>query len=148
MRKLFFVATVLTAFLLAACKPSSDLTKMALSRLPSVVTHELSEKENIRGEIKLADVKTVFDSDSLCIVQCVAVCTDSLGAETRLPLRYVFVRDAFMSLAKGRPAYNEGLFGANLLSEKEIEDMHKVIASGGPRSYDYYVGVTLPVEGI
>lgn len=127
-----------------ACKPSSDLNRLALSRLSSVVNRDLAEKENVEGEINLTSVKTVFDSDSLCIVQCLAVCEDSMG--TSFPLRYILVRDAFMSMAKGRPVYCDGLFGAKLLSDDEIKAIHKEIAEGGPRSYEYYVGITLPIE--
>lgn len=148
MRKILCFVFLLAGILMTACKPSSDLNRLAMSRLDSVVSRDLAEKENLEGTIKLTDVKTVFDSDSLCIVQCLAVCKDSLGTETALPLRYILVHDFFMSIAKGHTVYSEGLFGANLLSDDEVKGIHKEIAEGGPRSYEYYVGVTLPIEDI
>ena len=127
------IVTVLSAL---ACQSRSALGKMAVSRIQKVVEREFSEKMGIDGGLEIKDVESVYDCDSLCMVQCMAVYADSAGTKTLFPLRYVLVRDVFMSMATGRPVYNEGLYFSEILSKEQMKAKRREIEEHGSKTYE------------
>ena len=146
MRKNLCIACALAAILAIGCSRHSGLGVKALPRLQKVVDREMSEKMHVKGRIKLKGVKTIYDCDSLCLIQCMAVYTDSLGAKSNYPLRYVYIRDNFMSMATGHPTYNEGLFYSEPLTGGQIKTKRTEIREQGAVFYENLVGVTLPIR--
>ena len=145
-RKFILIALSLAALLAGACQSRSELEKMAASRLPQVVEREFRDKMGIVGVLELAKLKTVYDRDWLCLLQCVAVYPDSTGTTTVFPLRYVLIKDQFMSLATGKPSFNEGLFFSELLTDQQIKSKRKELAAQGSNASANFIGMTLPVS--
>ena len=101
------------------------------------------------GEIKnleIRDLETIYSCDSLVIFQLTAKAEVSNGEAVAGPLRYIFLKDKFMTLATGKPVYCEGVFGTTLLDKKRIADFRVKMDEEGKRGYSYFVGITSPVN--
>ena len=56
-------------------------------------------------------------------------------------IRYIFIKDSFVSAISGKPTYYEAVRGADYLSRKEIKDFIKKMDEGGTDLYQQYLAM-------
>ena len=86
------------------------------------------------------------DSDSLCIIHFQAVAKDPAGKDYSFPVRYVFLRDNFMSAAKGHPVYMDMVTGSPTMTTDEVQKLKTYCDENSHDLYVYYAGVASPID--
>lgn len=146
MRRILLFISGVVLLLLQACSSQPAIEKLAMHRLPKAVEASLKRELSLSGQAEIVAPQTVYVCDSLCIIHCEAVTQDASGHEIRLPVRYVFLRDVFMSAVSGTPYYAELVSGAPYLDKKEIGLLKRSCAEDGAKIYITYTGIANPVR--
>ncbi len=145
MKGILSICLILAMMGLAACHRETGLEKMALQRLP------VGLEKAVRQQLPYTDVRverplTLYDCDSLCVIQCEAVAKDAQGETVRFPVRYAFLLDVVMSAAEGHRVYCESVMGGPVLDEEEIRKTREVLAEKGTETYRYYLAASTNIE--
>ena len=138
---------ILALMLPVACQRRTGLEKMAMNRLPVALD------KAVREQLPYTDVRvekpfTLYDCDSLCVIQCEAIAKDPRGEEVRFPVRYAFLLDVVMSAAHGHRIYCESVTGSAVLDEDELQKTVEMMAGKGSETYYYYVAASTPIEEV
>jgi hypothetical protein len=136
------------SFLLLAASCSSSpkgLESMAMERLPDALEKAMEDQMSVKGGARIQSPETIFDCDSLCIIHFQAVAKDPSGNEYSFPVRYVFLRDVFMSAAEGHPVYSEMVAGSPTMDRGEVEKLKEYCREHSDELYVYYAGAASPI---
>lgn len=98
------------------------------------------------GDSEVKDLKLIYDCDSLCIFQGHAIGKTEEGQLIKESIRYIFVKDSFVSAISGKPTYYEAVRGADYMSGKEIKDFKRKMYEGGTNLYQQYLAMGDMVE--
>ena len=132
--------------LLASCSSSPEgLGKMAMKRLPDALEMAMEDQMSVKGGARIQSPEIIFDCDSLCIIHFQAVAKDPSGKEYSFPVRYVFVRDAFLSAAEGHPVYSELVTGSPTMDRSEVEKLKEYCREHSDELYVHYAGAANPI---
>ena len=139
---------LLAAVLLAAvsCSSGQGLEKLALKRMPKALEKAMEEQMYLSGGAKIKSIETIYDCDSLCIIHFQAVAKDPSGKEFSFPVRYIFVRDMFMSAAEGHPVYSEMVTGSPTMDREEVKKLKESCRENSDGLYVYYAGATTRID--
>ena len=132
--------------LLASCSSKSGLEDMALGFLPDKVEESMSIYLGSVKRPEIIDVRLVYDSDSICVIQCVASSADASGNNMSQPMRYVFARDSFMSMAKGSDVYVHAAVGAKYLDDDGIKEFRQKMDDKSRNLYVTYLSMCDPIK--
>lgn len=144
-KKYLLLLSVVVMGLAAACTSKPALETMAYKRLPKALEAKMSEELSISGGADIHEPVTMYASDSLCIIQFMAVVKDPQYEGYCFPVRYAFVRDMVLSYATGRPAYAEYMSGCSVMDKDEIKATKARYKEKAKSNYDYYVAFAIPV---
>ena len=135
------------ALLLAAsCSSRKGLEGMAMERLPKALEKAMEEQMSLKGGARIQSPETIYDCDSLCMIQFQAVAKDPSGKDFSFPVRYIFLHDTFLSAAKGHPVYLEMVTGCPEMNRKELKALKESCRETSDDLYVYYAGVATPVN--
>ena len=129
-----------------SCCTSRSFQKRAERQLPVSLRAELSFQGADTASIQIHHLKTVYADDSVSLLQFTAVYNDSTGAEQQLDLRYIYLFDRFMSVAEGRPVFNEAFRQIPCMPDKKIKEARRTARKTGESVYRSVFGATLPVR--
>lgn len=93
------------------------------------------------GDSEVKDLQLIYDCDSLCIFQGHAIGKTEEGQLIKESIRYIFVKDSFVSAISGKPTYYEAVRGADYMSGKEIKDFKRKMDEGGTNLYQQYLAM-------
>ena len=91
-------------------------------------------------------VKLIYDSDSLCVIQCRAGAKDAYGQMRNETVRYFFVEDVYMTRASGVPAYGDLVVGGKYLKGREIREFRKKMQYKAEETYLYYLSSSRSID--
>lgn len=134
------------ALILLSCG-GRGLAPIAQKHLQSKVNEEMSTFLGVVGDSEIKDLKLIYDCDSLCIFQGHAVGKNEEGQLIKESIRYIFVKDSFVSAISGKPTYYEAVRGADYMSGKEIKDFKRKMDEGGTDLYQQYLAMGDMVDG-
>ena len=93
----------------------------------------------------ISDIESVYDCDSICVIQCKAFAKDENGEYHGDTIRYFFVKDTFMTNATGTPVYGDLVMGGQYLDRKGKKSFCKTMRTGGTEKYLYYLCMVSPL---
>ncbi len=96
--------------------------------------------------MQIRDVKTIYENDSICLLQCRVDAQDSMGKKEMLEYHYVYLWDRFMSYAERRAVFNDAIIDAHCLSDERIERFRRELNEDGGSLYDGIFGETAPIK--
>ena len=129
-----------------SCTSHSGLEKKAMQRLPEALESAMEEQMSLKGGADIQSPVTVYDCDSLCIIQFKAVARDPSAKDYSFPVRYIFLRDVVMSAATGHPVYADMVVGCPDMDKEELASFKKSCIEKANELYIYYVGATIPID--
>ena len=130
----------------ASCASTPGLEKKAMARLPKALESAMEDQMSVKGGARIQSLETIYDSDSLCIIHFQAVARDPSGKDYDFPVRYVFLRDNFMSAAEGHPVYMDMVTGSPTMTPDEVDKLKESCAENSHDLYVYYAGVATPID--
>ena len=140
------LSCIAALILAASCLSGSGLEKMAMERIPTALEKAMEDQMGLKGGARIKTPETIYDCDSLCIIQFKAVADDPSGKEFSFPVRYIFLRDSFMSAAKGHPVYSEMVIGCPEMDREEVRKLKESCRETGSELYVYYAGAATPID--
>lgn len=133
------------ALLALACSHKSPLASLALRQMPTSLDAAMREQmETVEAPI-IKGVRVIYDTDTLCVVQCKAKAKDAYGMFRSETIRYFFVEDTFVTHASGEPSYGDLVAGGKYLKGKAIKAFQKEMDQKARESYLYYLSASRPV---
>ncbi len=140
-----FILIIACSLILFSCS-KGGLAPIAKNHLQAKVNEEMSTFLGVIGDTEIKDLKLIYDCDSLCIFQGFAIGKTSEEKIIKEPIRYIFVKDSFVSAISGKPTYYEAVRGADYMSGKEIKDFKRKMDEGGTNLYQQYLAMGDMVE--
>lgn len=143
MNKLLLALSVLLA--VACGRNSGSLYDIALEQMPISVERGMRDYMSVVEKPVISDIELVYDCDSICVIQCKAFAKNEDGEYLGDTVRYYFVKDNFMTRAKGSPVYGDLVMGAEYLDRKGRKSFCRSMKAGGTERYLYYLGMASPL---
>lgn len=145
--KRFLSCLLLVGVILASsCDRECKITERARRQLPLSLEYGISKYVNDFKNPQIENLKTVYQNDSICLLQFTAVYKDSRDAVKKLDLRYIYLYDRFMSIAERKPVFNEDFRNIPCLPDELIKANRKEVAKNKEVVYDDFIGTTFPVK--
>ena len=145
-RDIFYPFVFMVLFFAVSCSSGNGLEGMAMERLPKALEKAMEEQMSLKGGAQIQSPDIIYDSDSLCMIQFKAVAKDPSGKKFSFPVRYIYLRDVFMSAAKGHPIYLEMVTGCQTMNRKELKTLKESCREKSNELYIYYAGVATPIN--
>ena len=139
MRHIYFTLLIY-ALALISCG-EKGLAPIARIHLQNKVNEEMATYLGVVGDTEVKDLKLIYNCDSLCIFQGYAIGKVTEEKILKESIRYIFIKDSFVSAISGKPTYYEAVRGADYLSRKEIKDFIKKMDEGGTDLYQQYLAM-------
>ena len=117
------------------------MAPIARIHLQNKVNEEMATYLGVVGDTEVKDLKLIYNCDSLCIFQGYAIGKVTEEKILKESIRYIFIKDSFVSAISGKPTYYEAVRGADYLSRKEIKDFIKKMDEGGTDLYQQYLAM-------
>lgn len=130
----------------ASCSSRGGLEKLAMKRLPTALEKAMEVQMGVKGGAKIQSPEIIYDCDSICMIQFQALAKDSAGEDYTFPVRYIFVKDVFMSAAKGHPVYSEMVAGSPKMDREEVQKLKDHCREHGTELYVFYSGAASPID--
>ncbi len=102
--------------------------------------------EDWNGDGVIENLKTVYENDSICLLQFTAAYKDKAGVTKRIDMRYIYLFDRAMSAAERRPVFNEGFRNILCLPDRIIKESRKEVKRNKEVVYNDFIGSTFPVR--
>lgn len=146
MRKFLLICLPLL-FILSGCNSSrGSLYKEATKYFPHRLELAMTQYMGTVGAPTITDIEAIYDCDSICVLQCRASAPDASGKKLSETVRYIFVRDNFLSSSSGKPVYLDNIAGARYLDAQGKKEYCDRIIANGPNQYAYFLGISEPVD--
>ena len=110
------------------------------------IANSITQKKEDAGKMSIHDVKTVYENDSICLLQCIVDITDRQERLRQIEYRYIYLIDIFMSKSSGKAVYNESLQEFPCLPDDLIKKCRQDVVRNNESVYDSLYGSTLPVS--
>ena len=138
-----FSVCVLLCF---ACERNSALSKLAVKQLPESLDQAMREQMGTVEAPVIKGVKLIYDSDSLCVLQCKAGARDTYGKIRNETVRYYFVKDCIMARVTGEPSYGDLVVGGKYLKGRAIKEFRKEMETEPEETYFYFLSASRSVN--
>ena len=136
--------------LVAVCLLVSCHEKLFIDRakeqMKVAIANSITQKKEDAGKMSIHDVKTVYENDSICLLQCIVDITDRQERLRQIEYRYIYLIDIFMSKSSGKAVYNESLQEFPCLPDDLIKKCRQDVVRNNELVYDSLYGSTLPVS--
>ena len=143
------LAVALTALILAAvtgCHRTYSITERAKQQLPVSLDYGMEEFVSHFEDGVIENLKTVYENDSICLLQFTAAYKDTAGVTKRIDMRYIYLFDRAMSAAERKPVFNESFRNILCMPDDVIEQCRKEVKKNKEVVYDSFIGTTFPVR--
>lgn len=137
------MACILLCF---SCGRDSSLSELALKQLPLSLDQAMREQMGTVEAPVIKGVKLIYDSDSLCVLQCKAGARDTYGEIRNETVRYYFVKDCIMARATGEPSYGDLVVGGKYLKGRAIKEFRKEMETEPEETYFYFLSASRSVN--
>lgn len=145
-RTLLVVLAALFFALVTGCHRTYSITERAKQQLPVSLEYGMSKYIYDFKDPEIEDLKVVYENDSICLLQFTAAYKDSANTTKRLDLRYIYLFDRFMSMAEGKPVFNEGFRNILCLPDQIIKESREEVKMNKEVVYNDFIGSTFPVK--
>lgn len=144
MKKSILILT-LTLSMLSSCVREQKIVSVAKENLPAVLDREMQFYMGTVEKPYIKDLMEVYSCDSICVLQCRASAKDAEGEIKSETIRYIFVKDNFLSACNGKDTYGHKVTGAPYLDHKGIKDFCTNLEEHAQESYIYFIASSEPV---
>lgn len=144
MKKIIF--TLLFAVALAGCSKEYGITRRALQQLPVSLPTGLSGFVPAFSNPEIHNLKTVYENDSICLLQFTVVYKDTADVSQSIDLRYIYLFDTMMSKAFGEMIFNENFKQIPCMPDDLIKQNQKEVKKRKESVYKDLYGGTIPVR--
>ena len=96
-------------------------------------------------KIDFQNIKTVYQNDSICMLQCDANLIFSNDSTIKYEYRYIYLIDVFMSKLSGKMIYNHSLQDFPCMPDSLIEKCKQNVERNHESVYESMYPSTLPV---
>ena len=131
--------------LLVSCREKLFIDR-AKEQMKVAIANSITQKKEDAGKMSIHDVKTVYENDSICLLQCIVDITDRQERLRQIEYRYIYLIDIFMSKSSGKAVYNESLQEFPCLPDDLIKKCRQDVVRNNESVYDSLYGSTLPVS--
>ena len=131
--------------LLVSCRENLFIDR-AKEQMKVAIANSITQKKEDAGKMSIHDVKTVYENDSICLLQCIVDITDRQERLRQIEYRYIYLIDIFMSKSSGKAVYNESLQEFPCLPDDLIKKCRQDVVRNNESVYDSLYGSTLPVS--
>lgn len=132
--------------LVTGCRRTYSITERARQQLPVSLDYGMEEFVSHFEDGVIENLKTVYENDSICLLQFTAAYKDKAGATKRIDMRYIYLFDRAMSVAERRPVFNEGFRNILCLPDRIIKESRKEVRRNKEVVYNDFIGSTFPVK--
>lgn len=147
MKRSTIILLIITLTLAIGCGGHSyPITERAMKQLPVSLEYGMSKYVQDFKEPAIEDLKIVYENDSICLLQFTAAYKDSTNATRRLDFRYIYLFDRFMSMAEGKPVFNEDFRNILCLPDEIIKESREEVKRNKEVVYNDFIGTTFPVK--
>ncbi len=136
---LMFAAVVL------GCDRQYTITKRAQCQLPVSLNERLTDFVPATGMARIKNLKTVYENDSICLLQFTAAYKDTADVEKTIDLRYIYLYDDFGSIMNGKMTFNEVFREIPCMPDELIKKNQKTVRKNKESVYNDLYGSTVPV---
>lgn len=145
MKKTILLLT-LTLSMLSSCVREHKIVSVAKENLPAVLDREMQFYMGTVEKPDIKDIMPVYSCDSICVLQCRASAKDAEGEIKSETIRYIFVRDNFLSACNGKECYGHKVMGAPYLDKEGIKEFCDKMEEHAQELYLYYISSSEPVS--
>lgn len=128
-----------------SCTREETIITIAEENLPELLDREMKFYMGTVEKPEIKDLAVVYSCDSLCVLQCHASAKDSDGRLQSENIRYIFVKDTFMSAFEKDGVYCHAVQGAPYLDKQGIEDFCKKMRENPQEMYLHYLSSSEPL---
>lgn len=144
MRKtLFFLMFAAVVF---GCDRQYTITKRARHQLPVSLNERLTDIVPATGMARIRNLKTVYENDSICLLQFTAAYKDTADVERTIDLRYIYLYDDFGSMMNGKMTFNEVFREIPCMPDELIKKNRETVRKNNESVYKDLYGSTVPVR--
>lgn len=144
MRKaLFFLIFAAVVF---GCDRQYTITKRARCQLPVSLNERLTDIVPATGMARIRNLKTVYENDSICLLQFTAAYKDTADVERTIDLRYIYLYDDFGSMMNGKMTFNEVFREIPCMPDDLIKKNRENVRKNNESVYKDLYGSTVPVR--
>lgn len=145
MKKIFLIVGVLS-LLFIGCTHKFGITERAVKQLPVSLEDHISEFVPSFSDLSVHNLKTVYENDSICLLQFTAAYKDTTGASRTIDLRYIYLYDDVVSMMNGKMTFNETFQAIPCMPDDLIKKNHETVKKNKESVYQNLYGSTLPVS--
>lgn len=143
-KALTFTAVIL--LLTIGCTRQYGITKRALQQLPVSLKDHITEFVPGYSDLSVQNLKTVYENDSICLLQFTAVYKDTTGVDNTIDLRYIYLYDDVVSMMNGKMTFNEAFSQIPCMPDELIKKNQETVRKNKESVYKNLYGSTLPVN--
>ncbi len=143
MRKALFF--LMFAAIVFGCDRQYTITKRARLQLPVSLNERLTDIVPAAGEAQIRNLKTVYENDSICLLQFTAAYKDTADVERTIDLRYIYLYDDFGSIMNGKMTFNEVFRVIPCMPDDLIKKNRENVRKNNESVYKDLYGSTMPV---
>lgn len=127
------------------CDRPYTITKRAQCQLPVSLNERLTDFVPAIGMARIKNLKTVYENDSICLLQFTAAYKDTADVEKTIDLRYIYLYDDFGSIMNGKMTFNEVFREIPCMPDELIKKNQKTVRKNKESVYNDLYGSTVPV---
>lgn len=127
------------------CDRQCTITKRAQCQLPVSLNERLTDFVPAIGMARIKNLKTVYENDSICLLQFTAAYKDTADVEKTIDLRYIYLYDDFGSIMNGKMTFNEVFREIPCMPDELIKKNQKTVRKNKESVYNDLYGSTVPV---
>ncbi len=144
MRKVLFF--LMFAAVVFGCDRQYTITKRARCQLPVSLNERLRDIVPATGMARIRNLKTVYENDSICLLQFTAAYKDTADVERTIDLRYIYLYDDFGSMMNGKMTFNEVFREIPCMPDDLIKKNRENVRKNDESVYKDLYGSTVPVR--
>lgn len=131
---------------IVGCSRRYGITERAMRQLPISLKEQVTEFVPGHRDLSIRNLKTVYENDSICLLQFTAAYKDTSGAENTVDLRYVYLYDDAVSMMVGKMTFNEVFHQIPCMPDDLIRKNKETVRKNKESVYNDLYGSTLPVS--
>lgn len=114
--------------------------------MPVSLNERLTDIVPATGMARIRNLKTVYENDSICLLQFTAAYKDTADVERTIDLRYIYLYDDFGSMMNGKMTFNEVFREIPCMPDDLIKKNRENVRKNNESVYKDLYGSTVPVR--
>lgn len=131
---------ILCSLVVASCQHEYPITKRAKQQLLISLPIELDEYSKGSHDWSIEELKTVYENDSICLLQFTAQFVDGNGRMRQRDYRYTYLMDVRDSYVMHKTIFLEKFQNILCLPDKLIRECRKEVDRSGESVYESSIG--------